>query len=74
MRAPERIERIIDLLREVWTEVPQWRLTQLVINASDTNHDCGPVFYMEDDELEAKLATLKTSLKKIENGDQNKNI
>jgi uncharacterized protein YihD (DUF1040 family) len=58
MRDPERIDRMIQLLRDTWSQVPDWRLTQLVINASDTQHDCGPVFYLEDDELERRLQRL----------------
>lgn len=58
MRDPKRIERIIALLLEAWNKNPSWRLTQLVINASDTHHDCGPVFYMEDDEFEKQLEQL----------------
>jgi len=45
-RDPKRIDRIVDLLREAWRLFPDERLTQLVINISETNHDCGPVFYM----------------------------
>lgn len=62
MRDPARIDRMIELLRHVWAQVPDWRLTQLVINASDTHHDCGPVFYLEDDEFERRLQKLSTSI------------
>ncbi len=62
MRDPERIKRVVALLEEVWQLVPDWRLTQLVINAADKDHNCGPVFYEEDDKLEKKLLFLKKSL------------
>jgi uncharacterized protein YihD (DUF1040 family) len=62
MRDPKRIARIVELLSEVWTKVPDWRLTQLVVNASDTRHDCGPVFYLEDDEFEQRLKALSLSI------------
>lgn len=62
MRDPKRIARMVELLGEVWAKVPDWRLTQLVINASDTHHDCGPVFYLEDDEFERRLAALSRSI------------
>ena len=70
MRDPERIDRMIELLRDVWSQVPDWRLTQLVINASDTHHDCGPVFYLEDDELERRLQRLSLAVRnrKVEPG------
>jgi uncharacterized protein YihD (DUF1040 family) len=62
MRDPARIERILELLSEVWSKVPDWRLTQLVINASDTKHNCGPVFHLEDDQFEEKLKALSLAI------------
>jgi len=62
MRDPKRIARIAQLLSEVWEKVPDWRLTQLVINASDTKHNCGPVFYLEDDEFEQRLKKLSAAI------------
>jgi uncharacterized protein YihD (DUF1040 family) len=62
MRDPRRIARIAQLLSEVWEKVPDWRLTQLVINASDTKHNCGPVFYLEDDEFEQRLKKLSAAI------------
>jgi hypothetical protein len=49
---------MIELLREAWHLLPDEQLTQLVINASDTHHDCGPVFYLEDDKMEQRLQKL----------------
>jgi hypothetical protein len=57
-RDPKRIDRMIELLRQAWQLFPDERLTQLVINASATDHDCGPIFYLEDDEMEQKLQKL----------------
>ena len=57
-RDPKRIDRMVELLREAWHLFPDERLTQLVINTTDTNHDCGPVFYMEDDKMEQRLRHL----------------
>ena len=42
--------------------MPDWRLTQLLINASDTQHNCGPVFYLEDDEFEQRLKRLSSAI------------
>jgi hypothetical protein len=50
-----RIDRIVELLREAWQLFPDQRLTQLVINVADKKHDCGPVFYLEDTDMEKKL-------------------
>ena len=55
MRDPQRIDRMVDLLREAWQLFPDQRLTQLVINVADTKHNCGPVFYFEDTDMEKKL-------------------
>ena len=57
-RDPMRIDRMVELLREAWHLFPDERLTQLVINTTDTNHDCGPAFYMEDGEMERRLQGL----------------
>jgi len=62
MRDRERIKRILKLLEETWSKIPDWRLTQLVINITDTDHNCGPVFYMEDEDFEKKLMALNSSL------------
>ncbi|MCW8879749.1 MAG: DUF1040 family protein [Kangiellaceae bacterium] len=65
MRDPERIKRMLSLLEDTWMKVPDWRLTQLVVNTTDTDHNCGPVFYMEDDVFEEKLLELNSSLKEM---------
>jgi len=54
-RDPKRIDRMVELLREAWSLFPDERLTQLVINISDTHHDCGPVYFLEDVEMERRL-------------------
>lgn len=54
-RDPERIDRMVGLLREAWQSYPDLRLTQLVINLADKGHDCGPVFYFDDAEMERRL-------------------
>lgn len=70
MRDPERIRRIVELLSRVGSKVPDWRLTQLVINASDTQHNCGPVFYLEDDEFERRLEKLSAAIDSRVTGDR----
>lgn len=51
MRDPERIDRVCDLLREVWKQVPDWRLGQLLFNLTG-RYD---MFYVEDDTIEEGL-------------------
>jgi hypothetical protein len=75
MRDPARIERIIEQLRAARHRNPDWRLTQLVINACDTPYDCdkpyecglGLVFYIEDDVMEKRLRGM--AARPLEGGD-----
>lgn len=59
MRDPERIERILGKVSEIWLENPDLRLGQLIVNAfrdGDASAGIsGDYFYVEDDELEAGL-------------------
>lgn len=52
MRDPQRIEKIIGLIRKVWYKTPDLRLTQLIMNALKMN---GDPYYIEDDVLEKAL-------------------
>jgi hypothetical protein len=40
MRDPNRIDRIIEYLRQAWHRNPDWRLNQLIINAADVPSAC----------------------------------
>lgn len=60
MRDPKRIKRILNLIEEVWEEVPDWRLTQLIMNSLTMDTD---PFYIEDGVLEDSLKKLKEKLK-----------
>jgi hypothetical protein len=53
MRDPERIERVVNLLKFLWIKYPDLRLGQLII---DITYDTGvDLFYLEDDILEKKI-------------------
>ena len=52
MRDPARIERILKLVKKIWTDAPDLRLTQLIMNALRMNSD---PYYVEDDKLEDAL-------------------
>jgi hypothetical protein len=57
MRDPQRIDRILELLREVWKIYPDYRLGQLISNLLGPGpHD---VFFLEDDEMEELLRCMK---------------
>ncbi len=47
MRDPQRIEPILNVIRLIWQELPDWRLAQLIVNGLGE----GPIFYVEDEQL-----------------------
>lgn len=58
MRNPDRIPRILDLIREYWLKHPDLRLGQLLSNAS-TSMGYTDTYYLEDDYLEMCLEQLQ---------------
>jgi len=52
MRDPARIDRMLGLIRKVWYDVPDLRLTQLIMNELQMNSD---PYYVEDETLEDAL-------------------
>ena len=52
MRNPERIEPILDRIRQVWNKHPDLRILQLLVN---TLEDDSMVYYVEDDDLFRRL-------------------
>ena len=53
MRNPNRIDECCDKLANIWNRVPDWRLSQLMVNAISNyinEHGVEP-FYMEDEEF-----------------------
>lgn len=63
LRDPARIDRVIDLLREVWHLEPGFRLTQLVMVVSDKTRDSGALWHVEDDTMEQKLRSYLDGLR-----------
>lgn len=52
MRDPARIDRILELVEKIWRNSPDFRLTQLIMNALNITYD---PYYIEDNELEEAL-------------------
>ena len=52
MRDPARIDRMLELVRKVWYDAPDLRLTQLIMNELRMNSD---PYYVEDETLEDAL-------------------
>ena len=50
MRDPNRIDYYCDELAELWHKVPDWRMSQLMVNAMLAYHNkfCHDAFYTED--------------------------
>lgn len=61
MRDPKRIKQMCEIIEKVWNEVPDWRLGQLLFNATG-KYD---IFYVEDDVMANALLRL---LNEVENG------
>lgn len=55
MRDPKRIDEVLELLREVWTENPDFRLGQIVAVAAATANGSFDPFYLEDDVLTQRI-------------------
>lgn len=51
---PERINRILDLIKEIWEEHPYMRLSQLLGNCVEDGYD---LYYVQDTRLEKLLKT-----------------
>lgn len=65
MRDPERIERILERLGDLWKENPDLRLTQLVYFIAGSSRHLPPLpelFYLEDDLFEQALEQLPARL------------
>lgn len=60
MRDPERIDRILTLLEQIWRDGPDLRLGQILANANDRLGE--RLFYFEDDQLESNLIAFKKIL------------
>ena len=61
MRDPKRIDRIMELLHKAWTNHPDQRLGQIIINAQRWNDQHGNArdpFNVEDDTTEAGLYSM----------------
>jgi uncharacterized protein YihD (DUF1040 family) len=51
MRDPQRIDQVIEVLREIWQLQPDLRLGQIVVTAVRPSEPCPEIFNAEDDVL-----------------------
>ena len=59
MRDPNRIPIILETLEKAWSNEPDLRLSQLIVNLINPEEPCPEVFYFEDDQLLKALTTEK---------------
>ena len=52
MRNPERIDKVLSVIRTCWLLVPDWRFGQLIFNVLNLRH-IDPFFLEEDDIIKA---------------------
>lgn len=55
MRDPDRIDEVLDALRQHWKQNPDLRLAQIIGNAGRVKYGPTPNYVMEDDEVLAYL-------------------
>jgi uncharacterized protein YihD (DUF1040 family) len=62
MRDPNRIDEIIDWLRQEWKANPDWRLGQLIVNQSPqkVRREARELFFLEDTYWTDKVNEAKT--------------
>jgi len=63
MRDSARIDHALATLRQVWSESPDLRLGQLLVNAIRPDEPCPEVFYVEDDVLLDRLNVLRDQMR-----------
>jgi hypothetical protein len=59
MRDPQRIDGVLAAIKEAWRLNPDLRLGQLIINTVRPAEPCPEVFYIEDEQLLARLQQLQ---------------
>jgi len=58
MRDPKRIKKVLNTIERVWNKVPDWRLGQLIVNATKQNDP----FYVDDNDLIVKLDDIEKNV------------
>ncbi len=64
-RAPARIDKIVELLRNYWHQYPDLRLGQIVANCGKRLHGTSDPYYLEDDEMEKALQVDRPSERQL---------
>lgn len=51
MRDPNRINKYISLLKDIWEAYPDWRFGQLISNIAPCGINSAKFFYIEDEDF-----------------------
>ncbi|HEY4262957.1 MAG TPA: hypothetical protein VGM98_22545 [Schlesneria sp.] len=62
MRDPNRIDSLLEAIRDLWQRQPEMRLGQLLVNVMRPSQPCPEVFHVEDDQLARKLEEYRATL------------
>ena len=65
MRDPDRIEPMLQLIKDIWYTQTDIRLTQMIMNALEMHQD---PYYVEDDRLYKALKEYKEKNKELTEG------
>jgi hypothetical protein len=63
-RDPARSDRTLAALRKLWLQVPEWRLGQIIVNATDLSEKCPELYLMSDEQLEKLIMSLSSGLRR----------
>jgi hypothetical protein len=63
MRDKSRIAKVLKLVEKVWTENPDFRLGQLIVNAVRPSVPTPELFHIEDEIIETKLEELLLTMR-----------
>ncbi|HEC64611.1 MAG TPA: DUF1040 family protein [bacterium] len=63
MRDPERIDKVLAIIRRTWKAYPDLRLGQLLLNVVQNDLTSGLLYYMEDEELIGRIIQLYGDIK-----------
>jgi hypothetical protein len=70
MRDSARIDQVLSAVRRVWSQNPDFRLGQLIVNAVRPEEPCPEIFYIEDGELVRRLMRMAEEWQQARRGEE----
>lgn len=62
MRDPNRIDPLLEQIRDVWIQQPDMRLGQLLVVLAQPESPCPELFHLEDNQLARRLAAYRDTI------------